>query len=119
MTFLLLFLAQICNFFFSYFTSTLRDFFIRLETSDRVDCSGKTVSSVHVPREFIFFKTSAGAREREISKCGCLWISSSTLPHSLALSSFPAFFLFSSRSIFAHFGLRTSFFAFLAQSLHD
>lgn len=60
---LLFFLAQIYKIF--YILLPLRATFL-------FESSGKTVSSVHVPREIIFFKTTAGAREREISKCGWL-----------------------------------------------
>jgi hypothetical protein len=63
-------------------------------------------------REFLFFKTSTGAREWEISKCGC-WISSSTTYHTLLhYLSFQLFSYLVSRTIFAHLGLRNSLLRF-------
>lgn len=82
------------------------------DSTDQVGCLSKTDSSVHVPREFLFFKSSAASREREINPSVVVRISS-----SLTTLSCIIFFLFFFSFNFAHFNFRIkNIFHALAQS---
>lgn len=82
------------------------------DSTDQVGCLSKTDSSVHVPREFLFFKSSAAGREREINPSVVVRISS-----SLTTLSCNIFFLFFFSFNFAHFNFRIkNIFHALAQS---